>query len=175
MDIAEIVHNVLRPLARPCQLAAATCTRAVCAAAGSRHRFPQLRWTRAGKDAKAAAAKAAAAVKKNSWAKTRKPRYSVVFHRPKTLKRTRDPKYTRKRCGAARVGSQGYRRTAVERTKLGRRHMLQAWKVKSRGNHYGRKATTGQRPSPVVAAPTAAAAAAPRTRLGSRSGSEGGY
>ncbi|KIY93751.1 60S ribosomal protein L23A [Monoraphidium neglectum] len=49
-----------------------------------------------GKDAKAAAAKAAAAVKKNSWAKTRKPRYSVVFHRPKTLKRVRDPKYTRK-------------------------------------------------------------------------------
>jgi hypothetical protein len=38
-------------------------------------------------------------VKKNSWAKTRKPRYSVVFHRPKTLKRVRDPKYTRKRCG----------------------------------------------------------------------------
>ena len=51
----------------------------------------------AGKDAKAVAAKAAAAVKKNTWAKTRKPRYSVVFHRPKTLKRTRDPKYTRKR------------------------------------------------------------------------------
>ena len=38
-------------------------------------------------------------MKKNSWAKTRKPRFSVVFHRPKTLKRTRDPKYTRKRCG----------------------------------------------------------------------------
>ena len=54
--------------------------------------------THTGKDAKATAAKAAAAVKKNSWAKTRKPRHSVVFHRPKTLKRTRDPKYTRKRC-----------------------------------------------------------------------------
>jgi hypothetical protein len=54
----------------------------------------------AGKDAKATAAKAAAAVKKNSWAKSRKPRHSVVFHRPKTLKRTRDPKYTRKRCAA---------------------------------------------------------------------------
>jgi len=53
--------------------------------------------THTGKDAKATAAKAAAAVKKNSWAKTRKPRHSVVFHRPKTLKRTRDPKYTRKR------------------------------------------------------------------------------
>jgi hypothetical protein len=54
----------------------------------------------AGKDAKATASKAAAAVKKNSWARTRKPRYSVVFHRPKTLKRTRDPKYTRTRCVA---------------------------------------------------------------------------
>lgn len=52
----------------------------------------------AGKDAKATAAKAAKAVKKNTWKKSLKPRYSVVFHRPKTLKRTRDPKYTRKRC-----------------------------------------------------------------------------
>ncbi|KIY97605.1 hypothetical protein MNEG_10356 [Monoraphidium neglectum] len=57
-----------------------------------------------GKDAKAAAAKAAAAVKKNSWAKTRKPRYSVVFHRPKTLKRTRDPKYTRKSANGSGCG-----------------------------------------------------------------------
>merc|ERR1711976_137392 len=45
--------------------------------------------------ASATAAKAAKAVKKGSFAKTRKPRYSVVFHRPKTLKRTRDPKYPR--------------------------------------------------------------------------------
>jgi len=44
------------------------------------------------------AAKAAKAVKKNTFAKTRKPRYSVVFHRPKTLKRTREPKYLRTRC-----------------------------------------------------------------------------
>eukprot|EP00882_Tetradesmus_deserticola_P000082 GHRQ01000090.1.p1 GENE.GHRQ01000090.1~~GHRQ01000090.1.p1 ORF type:complete len:147 (+),score=71.37 GHRQ01000090.1:104-544(+) len=49
-----------------------------------------------GKDAKATASKAAKAVKKNIKKKTLKPRYSVVFHRPKTLKRTRDPKYTKK-------------------------------------------------------------------------------
>lgn len=41
------------------------------------------------------AAKAAKAVKKGSFKKSRKPRFSVVFHRPKTLKRTRDPKYAR--------------------------------------------------------------------------------
>ena len=70
------------------------------------------------------AAKAAAAVKKNTWAKTRKPRYSVVFHRPKTLKRTRDPKYTRKRCAqrARRAagrgrGAGGGRRARVLRTR----------------------------------------------------------
>lgn len=49
-----------------------------------------------GKDTKATkAAKAAKAVKKNTWKKQRKPRYSVVFHRPKTLKLARDPKYPR--------------------------------------------------------------------------------
>ncbi len=48
-------------------------------------------------DAKATAAKAAKAVKKGTFKRTRKPRYSVVFHRPATLKRTRDPKYTRLR------------------------------------------------------------------------------
>lgn len=53
---------------------------------------------RAGKkDTKAA--KAAKAVKKSQWKKTRKPRYSVVFHRPKTLIRSRDPKFPRVRCG----------------------------------------------------------------------------
>mmetsp|Transcript_13294 Transcript_13294/g.23392 ORF Transcript_13294/g.23392 Transcript_13294/m.23392 type:complete len:149 (+) Transcript_13294:120-566(+) len=46
-------------------------------------------------DAKASAVKAAKAVKKGSFAKSRKPRYSVVFHRPATLKRTRAPKYVR--------------------------------------------------------------------------------
>lgn len=51
----------------------------------------------AGKDAKGKAAAAAKAVKKNTWKKSLKPRYSVVFHRPKTLKRTRTPKYTRTR------------------------------------------------------------------------------
>lgn len=43
------------------------------------------------------ASKAAKAVKKGSFKHSRKPRYSVVFHRPKTLQRTRDPKYTRVR------------------------------------------------------------------------------
>jgi large subunit ribosomal protein L23Ae len=53
-------------------------------------------WDIAGKpDAKTQAAKAAKAVKKGTFKRTRKPRYSVVFHRPSTLKRTRDPKYTR--------------------------------------------------------------------------------
>jgi large subunit ribosomal protein L23Ae len=44
-------------------------------------------------DAKAVAAKAAKAVKKGSFKKSRKPRFSVVFHRPKTLQRTREGKY----------------------------------------------------------------------------------
>lgn len=53
-----------------------------------------------GKDTKVSkAAKAAKAVKKNTWKKERKPRYSVVFHRPKTLKTARDPKYPRIRYG----------------------------------------------------------------------------
>jgi large subunit ribosomal protein L23Ae len=36
-------------------------------------------------------------VKKSQWSKSRKPRYSVVFHRPKTLIRARDPKVERVR------------------------------------------------------------------------------
>ncbi len=49
-------------------------------------------------DAKALATKAAKAVKKGTFTKkARKPRYSVVFHRPKTLQRTRSPKYLRRR------------------------------------------------------------------------------
>jgi large subunit ribosomal protein L23Ae len=44
---------------------------------------------------KSKAAKAAKAVKKSQFKKTRKPRYSVVFHRPKTLVRSRDPKFPR--------------------------------------------------------------------------------
>ena len=48
-----------------------------------------------GKDAKAAALKAAKAVKKNVNRKYSKTRKSVVFHRPNTLKRARDPKYAR--------------------------------------------------------------------------------
>ncbi|CAK0765026.1 60S ribosomal protein L23A [Coccomyxa viridis] len=45
--------------------------------------------------AKAKAQKAAKQVKKSTWKKQRKPRFSVVFHRPKTLKHQREPKYPR--------------------------------------------------------------------------------
>eukprot|EP00884_Botryococcus_braunii_P010379 jgi/Botrbrau1/19342/Bobra.0073s0067.1 len=45
--------------------------------------------------AKAKAEKAAKAVKKNVFKRVIKPRYSVVFHRPKTLKTPRQPKYPR--------------------------------------------------------------------------------
>ncbi len=55
-------------------------------------------------DPKAQASKAAKAVKKGSFKKTRKPRYSVVFHRPKTLKRDRQPKYLRKRYAWPQLG-----------------------------------------------------------------------
>ena len=41
-------------------------------------------------------------MKKSTWKKQRKPRFSVVFHRPKTLKHARDPKYSRIRCVLAR-------------------------------------------------------------------------
>lgn len=51
----------------------------------------------AGKDK---AAKAAKAVKKSQWKKSRKPRYSTTFHRPRTLIRTRDPKVPRVRYAA---------------------------------------------------------------------------
>jgi hypothetical protein len=61
--------------------------------------------TLAGNDPKAKAAKAAKAVKKSVIKKYRKPRYSTTFHRPKTLKRTRDPKYARQRCAAASTPS----------------------------------------------------------------------
>lgn len=54
---------------------------------------------------KSKAAKAAKAVKKSQFKKTRKPRYSVVFHRPKTLVRSRDPKFPRTR--RARGGARG--------------------------------------------------------------------
>ncbi len=52
--------------------------------------------------AKAKAQRAAKQVKKSTWKKQRKPRFSVVFHRPKTLKHARDPKYPRIRCVLAR-------------------------------------------------------------------------
>ena len=57
-------------------------------------------WTagQAKEPAKAKAQKAAKQVKKSTWKKQRKPRFSVVFHRPKTLKHQREPKYPRARC-----------------------------------------------------------------------------
>lgn len=57
---------------------------------------------------KSKAAKAAKAVKKSQFKKDRKKRYSVVFHRPKTLIRARDPKFPRTRCGG-RPHAQGGR------------------------------------------------------------------
>jgi len=54
-----------------------------------------IRMAPKGKDAKATAAAAAKAAKKNTWKKHRKMRTSVVFHRPKTLLRKRTPKYVR--------------------------------------------------------------------------------
>jgi hypothetical protein len=57
-------------------------------------------WGIVGKEAKAKADKAAKAVKKNTFKRQRKPRFSVVFHRPKTLKKAREPKYPRLRYGS---------------------------------------------------------------------------
>ncbi len=51
----------------------------------------------AGKDSKSQAQKALKATKKGTWKKERKPRFSVVFHKPKTLKHPREPKYPRTR------------------------------------------------------------------------------
>lgn len=52
-------------------------------------------WVASAKDNKAKAAKKAALQGANSH-HSRKERYSVSFHRPKTLKLARDPKYPRK-------------------------------------------------------------------------------
>ena len=57
---------------------------------------PPLTHNTAKDDAKAAATKAAKAVKKNTHKRGRKIRTSVVFHRPKTLQRAREPKFARK-------------------------------------------------------------------------------
>ncbi|KAK9791178.1 hypothetical protein WJX73_008701 [Symbiochloris irregularis] len=46
-------------------------------------------------DKKTQAAKALKAVKKGTWKRNRKPRYTTTFHRPKTLKHERSPKYPR--------------------------------------------------------------------------------
>lgn len=47
------------------------------------------------------AAKALKAVTKSSFKKTRKPRYSTTFHRPKTLTIKRAPLFPKKRCPPA--------------------------------------------------------------------------
>ncbi len=62
-----------------------------------RSRTPPLASSTGKTDAKAAATKAAKAVKKGLFKRTRKPRFSVVFHRPKTQIRKRAPKYIKKR------------------------------------------------------------------------------
>ena len=51
----------------------------------------------AGKDNNAKAQKALKATKKGTWRKQRKTRTSVTFHRPKTLRHPREPKYPRSR------------------------------------------------------------------------------
>lgn len=55
--------------------------------------FPSLS---AKKDDKAKAAKAAKTVKKNTHARSRKARTSVVFHRPRTLTHARAPRFPRR-------------------------------------------------------------------------------
>lgn len=47
------------------------------------------------KDPKTQATKALKAVKKGTFKKLRKPKYTTTFHRPKTLKHDRAPKYPR--------------------------------------------------------------------------------
>ncbi|KAL0051287.1 hypothetical protein WJX82_004969 [Trebouxia sp. C0006] len=44
---------------------------------------------------KAQALKALKSVKRSTWRQSRKPRYSTVFHRPKTFEAPRKPKYPR--------------------------------------------------------------------------------
>jgi large subunit ribosomal protein L23Ae len=61
-----------------------------------RHSFLPPHPTPAKDDAKAAATKAAKSVKKNTHKRGRKIRTSVVFHRPRTLQRAREPKFARK-------------------------------------------------------------------------------
>lgn len=50
-----------------------------------------------GDKSKAKALKAAKAVKRSTWRQSRKPRYSTVFHRPKTFEAPRKPKFPRLR------------------------------------------------------------------------------
>ena len=52
---------------------------------------------------KTKAVKALKAVKRSTWRQSRKPRHSTVFHRPKTLKEPRKPKYPRLRYAVCRA------------------------------------------------------------------------
>lgn len=66
----------------------------------NRHLFVSLPGRTAGKTgdkSKAKALKAAKAVKRSTWRQSRKPRYSTVFHRPKTFEAPRKPKFPRLR------------------------------------------------------------------------------
>lgn len=47
------------------------------------------------------AAKALKATKQGTWKRSKKPRRTVIFHRPQTLKHTREPKYPRQRSASA--------------------------------------------------------------------------
>jgi large subunit ribosomal protein L23Ae len=74
-------------------------------------------------EAKGKAQKALKAVKKSSFKRERKPRYSVVFHRPKTLKHSRDPKYPRRRWASLEsFGRAAARMKLCRESSLIRRH-----------------------------------------------------
>ena len=72
------------------------CTDAV---RGTRFRFGHVCASGIKKDgkSKAQALKALKSVKRSTWRQSRKPRYSTVFHRPKTFEAPRKPKYPRLR------------------------------------------------------------------------------
>ena len=72
------------------------CTDAV---TGAKFRFSFVYASGIKKDgkSKAQALKALKSVKRSTWRQSRKPRYSTVFHRPKTFEAPRKPKYPRLR------------------------------------------------------------------------------
>ena len=55
-------------------------------------------------DGKAQAQKGLKAVKKGQWKRSHKKRFNTSFHRPKTLKHDRAPKYPRQRWAAHKAG-----------------------------------------------------------------------